>query len=178
MKKSINFGFAVPLFFLLMLVFLLWYQLGDDPRILPSALLGKTVPEFQQETLAHTKIDAKVFKGQVTVLNVWASWCLSCHIEHPFLMDIANDKNINVVGLNYKDSRSAANHWLQNYGDPYRQCIYDPEGQLGMQLGVYGTPETFLIDKNGKVRYKYVGQLDAEIWAKHFVPRLKNLTRT
>lgn len=178
MKKSINFGFSIPLIFLMMLVFLLWYQLGDDPRILPSALLNKNVPDFKQETLAHTNINEKVFKGHVTVLNVWASWCLSCHIEHPFLMDMAHDKNITMIGLNYKDSRSAANNWLKNYGSPYQHCIYDPEGQLGMQLGVYGTPETFLIDQKGKVRYKYVGQLNAKIWAERFVPRLKKLTRS
>lgn len=175
MKKSINFGFSIPLIFLVMLVFLLWYKLGDDPTSLPSALLGKEVPVFRQQTLANTNIDNEIFKGQVTVLNVWASWCLSCHIEHPFLMDIARDKNINIIGLNYKDSRSAANHWLKHYGTPYQHCIYDPEGQLAMQLGVYGTPETFLIDKNGKIRYKYVGQLNHEVWAKNFMPRLKKI---
>jgi len=172
MKKIL---YATPLLFIVLLVSFFWYKLDDDPRRLPSALLNKPVPVFSARNLQNKRVTQMQFRDHVSVLNVWATWCMSCHSEHPFLMDIAMQKKVRVIGLDYKDSRSAAQHWLLEYGNPYYQCIYDPEGKLAMQLGVYGTPETFLIDRSGIIRYKHIGELDAKVWVEEFVPRIKRL---
>jgi cytochrome c biogenesis protein CcmG/thiol:disulfide interchange protein DsbE len=109
------------------------------------------------------------------VLNVWASWCSACRIEHPLLVELGRDPAIEIIGLNYKDVRADGLRWLSERGDPYRQTLHDPEGSLGLDLGVYGVPETFVIDAEGVIRHKHVGPLTREVWQQDIAPLLARL---
>lgn len=167
--------FAIPLFFLIGLILLFWFKLGDDPRRLPSPLLNQPAPAFSSYTLEGASIDQTALQGHITVLNVWSTWCLACHQAQPFLMDLAQDKSLQILGLDYKDATPSARAWLAQYGNPYAQCIADQNGELALQFGVYGTPEQFLIDQEGVIRYKHIGPLSKTVWASEFAPRVKEL---
>ena len=136
----------LPLLVFVILVVFLWRGLYRDPHTIPSPLINKSLPSFNL---------LQDFKGHVTLLNVFASWCLSCHTEHPILMDIAHSGEVVVYGLDYKDSHLAEENWLKKYGNPYQKIVDDPDGTLAINLGVYGTPETFIIDRAGIIRDKY-----------------------
>lgn len=156
----------VPLILFIILGGFLWKGLSIDPRELPSALLDKPFPEFslpalQQPERILTKQD---FIGQPVLVNVWATWCPSCRQEHQQLLAIAQSGAIPVIGLNYKDERDLAIEWLQQLGNPYQFNIYDELGMLGLDLGVYGAPETYLLDAQGVIRHRHVGVLTAEAW--------------
>jgi len=156
----------IPLALFIVLGLFLWKGLSIDPRELPSALLNKPFPEFQLSALSDssqtlTKAD---FNGQPVLVNVWATWCPSCRQEHDQLLAIAAEAKIPVIGLNYKDDRDAALNWLQQLGNPYKFNIYDEKGMLGLDLGVYGAPETYLLDAQGIVRHRHVGVVTAETW--------------
>lgn len=163
----------LPLALFALLVGVFYWVLTDedyDPQALPSALLDKPVPAFKLTTLAKQHpVDQSVLQGKMTVLNVWASWCLTCRVEHPFLQQLS-DKGVNLIGLNYKDERDNALAWLSELGNPYHEVIADPQGQLGLDLGVYGAPETYLIDAKGVVRFKHVGELTPQVWETSFIP--------
>lgn len=141
---------------------------GDDPSQLESALIGKPVPVFKLESL---DIPGKVYDrrvlqdGQPMLLNVWATWCPTCYEEHQYLNKLAA-KGVRIVGLNYKDERSKAIKWLNELGNPYALSLFDSDGMLGLDLGVYGAPETFLIDGDGIIRYRYAGNMRDEVWHK------------
>lgn len=167
--------FILPLVIFGILVAFLWKGLARDPNLLPSALIGQPVPIFQASSLEGRKVTHESFKGTVTLLNVWATDCDACQVEHPFLIDIAKKEGIQVVGLNYKDNRQAANHFLSKMGNPYKEVIYDPEGKYGMLFGVYGTPETYLINKRGIVCYCYVGQITFDVMNEDLLPRIARL---
>lgn len=157
----------IPLALFIVLGLFLWKGLSLDPRELPSALLNKPFPEFQLSALSDpektlTKAD---FIGQPVLVNVWATWCPSCRQEHDQLVAIAAEEKIAVIGLNYKDDRDAALNWLQQLGNPYKFNIYDERGMLGLDLGVYGAPETYLLDAQGIIRHRHVGVVTAETWA-------------
>jgi cytochrome c biogenesis protein CcmG/thiol:disulfide interchange protein DsbE len=166
------------LIFLLLAIFL-WKGLHEDPSQLPSPLLNKPFPTFAAYTLldSHKLIDQRQFLGHITLLNIWASWCISCHVEHDTLMTISRSGIVDLAGLNYKDQRDAAIQWLKKAGNPYSQIIYDPEGKIALNLGVYGTPETFLIDPKGIIRYKYVGPITSEVWLQDVMPQIQQLER-
>jgi len=135
-----------------------------DPTELPSPLIDKPFPDFQLQELRSGKaLTAADLKGKAVLLNVWATWCVSCKMEHPFLLQLAKE-GVVIVGLNYKDDSSQALLWLQNLGDPYVFNISDPQGKLGLDLGVFGAPETFIIDQQGIVRHKHVGVIDQRVW--------------
>lgn len=164
--------FVLPLAVFLALVSLLAIGLTRDPRLVPSPLIGQPVPDFsltdlQQPDRSLTQAD---LVGQVYLLNVWATWCVSCRAEHQVLMAIARQGEIPIYGLNYKDDRDEAVRWLQTLGDPYVTNLYDPEGHVGLDLGVYGTPESFLVDRAGIIVHKHVGPLTLETWQKHLRP--------
>ena len=144
---------------------------GDyDPSALPSALIGRTLPEFELATLeSETLIGVDDLPGGPYLLNVWATWCVACKAEHPYLNRLA-DGGITILGLNYKDDRQDAIRWLNRLGDPYQLNIFDAEGSLGLNLGVYGAPETYVIDETGVVRYRQVGVLNERVWRKHIQP--------
>lgn len=145
---------------------------GDfDPNALPSARIGQTLPEFELgvlhddgQLIANQGLPQKPF-----LLNVWATWCVSCKVEHPYLNELSNS-GITIVGLNYKDERIAANKWLDRLGNPYLFNLFDLEGKFGLNLGVYGAPETYVIDENGIVQYRHVGVMNDKVWQRKILP--------
>jgi len=174
MNKKILF---IPLVLFLLLAAALLYQLsrnaeGDDPTRLESALIGKPVPVFTLESLDQPgKIyhQAVLHDGKPILLNVWATWCPTCRAEHQYLNSLAR-QGVRVVGLNYKDERNKAVNWLNTLGNPYALSLYDGNGMLGLDLGVYGAPETFLIDGNGIIRYRHAGDLNERVWQQEVKP--------
>ena len=162
------------------LVIVLAIGLQRDPRLVPSPFIGKPLPTFSLPSLHDTTqtVSSDVFKGQISLLNVWASWCVSCRVEHPFLIELAKQQALPVYGLNYKDKREDAIRWLKQLGDPYAVIAFDELGRIGIDLGVYGAPETFLIDKNGIVTYKHIGPVTPEVWEKTFVPLILELQKS
>ena len=163
------------LFMLLVLAFVIQLQRnagGEDPTMLESALIGKPVPEFKLESLdkpGKTFDQSVLHDGKLMLLNVWATWCPTCYAEHQYLNKLAA-KGIRVVGLNYKDDRQKAVKWLNDLGNPYALSLYDGDGMLGLDLGVYGAPETFLIDGNGIIRYRHAGDLNDRVWQQEIEP--------
>lgn len=146
-----------------------------DPQALPSALLGQPVPAFQLQNLQQQAVNNSHLPKQNYLLNVWATWCPTCHQEHSFFNELAA-QGILIIGVNYKDERQAALQWLDNKGNPYGFNIFDPEGLLGLDLGVYGAPETFVVNTDGIIVYKHVGAVDQTVWQQKlagFFPQLK-----
>jgi len=151
--------------------------LSLDPKKLPSALLDKPVPSFNlpqlhNASLSFTPAD---MKGKVWLLNVWASWCAACRSEHPLFMQLARQGDFPIYGLNYKDRPEDGKQWLRQLGDPYKVSVSDLAGNVGIDFGVYGVPETFLIDKEGVIRYKHVGPVSRTDWKQIIEPKMKEL---
>ena len=170
---------SIPLAIFVVLVAFLWVGLGRDPREVPSPLIGKPAPAFRlaklhapDETLAASDL-----KGKVWLLNVWASWCVSCREEHPLLMQLAKANIVPVYGLEYKDEPADGRRWLTQNGDPYTASIVDRDGRVGIDYGVYGVPETFLIDKAGVIRYKQIGPINADALQRKILPLVRELQR-
>lgn len=173
MKRAI---LLLPLALFLALAVFLYRGLFLDPSELPSALIGKPVPEFALPAVddpARTLTLADL-KGKPALLNVWATWCVSCKAEHPVLTELAA-QGVNIVGINYKDDNANALKWLQEFHNPYQLDIRDEQGSLGLNLGVYGAPETFLIDKDGVIRHKFVGVIDQRVWREQLAPLYQQL---
>jgi cytochrome c biogenesis protein CcmG/thiol:disulfide interchange protein DsbE len=169
--------YLLPLALFLAMAGLLYRGLSIDPRLVPSPLIGKSAPAFSLARLedpAATLSNAD-FKGQVSLLNVWATWCVSCRAEHQVLMQLSKSTDVAIYGLNYKDERPAALRWLQQFGDPYRANAFDADGRVGIDWGVYGTPETFIIDKQGVIRHKHTGPLTWDIVQHEIMPLVKQL---
>ena len=173
MNKKLLF---IPLFVFLGLVAVFATQLiknshGDDPTKLESVLVGKSVPEFRLEDLAELGklYDQSIFKGEPLLLNVWATWCPTCYAEHQYLNELAS-QGVKIIGMNYKDERDKAVQWLNELGNPYLISLFDGNGMLGLDLGVYGAPETFLIDAQGKIRYRHVGDVNDRNWNETLKP--------
>ncbi len=170
--------FLVPIILFAALGLLLAYGLLLDPRKIPSPLVGKELPAFSLATVANPNrsIGSDALRGRVYLLNVWASWCVACREEHPLLNELARRKTVPIIGLNYKDKREDALRWLTGMGDPYEASLSDLDGRLGIELGVYGVPETFVIDKNGVIRYKHVGPLTPEVLQQKLLPLVKEIS--
>jgi len=158
-----------------LVVFLAVGLLRGDPRALPSPFIGKPAPTFELPTLEDPDmtIGSADLSGKFTLVNVWATWCGGCRTEHPFLLELAANNTIPIYGINWRDQRGEAMRWLQNLGDPYVASGFDADGRVGIDWGVYGAPETFLVDANGIVVYKHLGPLDRQSWEKEFVPRIE-----
>ncbi|MCW8331202.1 DsbE family thiol:disulfide interchange protein [Photobacterium sp. SDRW27] len=168
----------LPLFFVLLLGGIIVMAMGEQNNSTVSPLQERSVPEFslaslQQESLTLTEVS---LTGQLQLLNVWASWCGICKSEHAFLMELAKQDQVKIVGLNYRDDRQSALNELAASGNPYQKVIFDPKGSLALDLGVYGTPESYLIDQNGVIRQRYVGTLTPQIWQQEFVPVINQLS--
>ena len=169
--------FLIPIAAFVLLGLLLAYGLKLDPRKIPSPLVGKPLPAFALPSVAEPKrtIRSDDLRGRVYMLNVWASWCAACRDEHPLLVQLAQSRSVPIIGLNYKDQRADAMKWLAALGDPYELSLSDLDGRAGIELGVYGVPETFVIDKAGVIRYKHIGPLTPEVWQTKLAPLLQEL---
>jgi cytochrome c biogenesis protein CcmG, thiol:disulfide interchange protein DsbE len=169
--------FIIPLGLFALLVFFLWRGLRLDPREVPSPLIDKPAPAFTLTRLddEQRNIRRDDLLGQVWMLNVWASWCVACREEHPTLMAFSRTKTVPVIGLNYKDQRAEGLAWLTQFGNPYDASAFDQTGRVGIDFGVYGVPETFVIDKKGMVRFKHIGPLTPKVLQDRIVPLLKEL---
>lgn len=172
--------FLLPLGLFIVLVALLAVGLTLDPREVPSPLIDKPAPEFTLPQLQDPEktISQKEMLGKVWLLNVWASWCPSCREEHPVFNAYAKTPGaIPIVGLNWKDKREDGQRWLARFGDPYTASAYDNDGRVGINYGVYGAPETFLIDKSGVIRYKKIGTVTPEVLEKEILPKIRELSQ-
>lgn len=169
--------YLIPLGIFVVLAAFLGVGLKLDPREVPSPLVGKPAPAFTLPTLADpsASFSAEQMKGQVWVLNVWASWCVPCLAEHPYVTQLARLPGITVVGLNYKDKPEDAKRWLARHGDPYRAIAADADGRVGIDYGVYGVPETFVIDRQGVIRHKHIGPITPEALRDEILPVLRRL---
>ena len=178
--KMSSVKFIIPLVVFLILVLSLWQGLKKDPHMMPSALIGRPMPQFTLASANHpqTVLTNNIFKGQVSLLNVFASWCITCRAEHAVMMDIHDQHVVRMYGLAYKDSRAQLLPWLHQFGDPYAQVIDDSQGQLAINLGVYGTPETFIIDQKGIIRYKHVGAVSPTLWQDQLQPLILKLNQS
>ena len=172
--------FVVPLAVFVVIVGFLLIGLGRDPREVPSPLIDKPAPVFSLAQLDQPSktLGTADLKGQVWLLNVWASWCVSCRDEHPLLVELARAKIVPIIGLNYKDEPQAGLGWLGRFGNPYTTSVIDRDGRVGIDWGVYGVPETFVIDKQGTVRYKQIGPVTAEVLEKKILPLVRELQKS
>ena len=169
--------YLIPLaVFLAMLVFL-GVGLGLDPHEVPSPLIDKPAPAFRLQTLESPSrlLSSEDMRGQVWLLNVWASWCSGCREEHPVLVEFAKTRVVPIVGLDYKDQPDDARRWLANFGNPYLASVSDLDGRTGIEFGVYGVPETFVIDKAGVIRYKQIGPITPKVLHDTILPLVKKL---
>ncbi|HUU71528.1 MAG TPA: DsbE family thiol:disulfide interchange protein [Burkholderiales bacterium] len=167
----------IPLVVFALIVVFLWVGLSLNPREVPSPLIGKPAPVFELPQLRESgaAIRSGDLKGQVWLLNVFASWCTPCLEEHPYLVSLAQRDLVPVYGLNYKDGRNAALKWLGKHGDPYTGIAVDTEGRTGIEFGVYGVPETFVIDKEGVIRFKHIGPLNPRVLDEEVLPLVARL---
>lgn len=169
----------VPIVVFLVLLAILGYGLTRDPSLVSSPLIGKPVPHFSLPLLSDENkiISNPDLQGTPYLLNVWASWCAACRIEHPLLLQVAQQNAVPIHGLNYRDKREDAQVWLERLGNPYDLVAFDETGALGLDLGVYGAPETFLVDRNNVIVYKQVGPITEKVWAEELQPRIAELQK-
>ncbi|HSI53840.1 MAG: DsbE family thiol:disulfide interchange protein [Ramlibacter sp.] len=172
--------FLIPLALFGVLVAFLAVGLNRDPHQVPSPLVNKAAPAFKVPQLiaAEQQFSPADMKGQVWMLNVWASWCVACRVEHPLLVQIGASKVVPLIGLDYKDKRMEALGFLSKHGDPYNLSAFDPDGKVGIDYGVYGVPETFIIDKNGVIRHKQIGPITPEALEKTILPLINELKKS
>ena len=172
--------FIIPIGLFATLAVFLFIGLSRDKETLPSPLIGKPAPAFSLSQLHQPErtLTTTDMRGQVWLLNVWASWCVSCRVEHPLLVDLARANIVPVIGLAYKDKRDDGLGWLKANGDPYKLSIVDQDGRVGIDFGVYGVPETFVIDKAGIIRYKQIGPLTADALKQTILPLVRELQRS
>ncbi|MGC1181680.1 DsbE family thiol:disulfide interchange protein [Legionella sp.] len=166
----------IPIVFFVLLSAFLWRGLSLKPQDLPLAQLGKSLPDFILPQLQHPDVvfNANQIRNQVVLLNVWASWCAACAEEQVFMLQLARE-GVPIYGLNYKDKSEDALQWLAQWGNPYQLVVQDREGKVAIDLGVYGAPETFVIDKKGIIRYRHAGIIDEELWQKEMKPLMMQL---
>ena len=171
--------FLLPLAAFAVLVAFLAIGLTHDPRDVPSPLVGKPAPAFTLPQLhdAAKSFSAADMKGRVWLLNVWASWCVSCREEHPVLVEFAKTRQVPIIGLDYKDQAADGKQWLADLGNPYTLAVVDADGRVGIDYGVYGVPETYVIDKQGIIRMKHTGPITPESLNKKILPLVAELSR-
>ena len=169
--------FLIPLGIFIVLVGFLAVGLKLDPREVPSPLVGKPAPDFKLALLSDSgkQLTPADLRGKVWLFNVWASWCASCRQEHELLLDLAKQGSVPIYGMDYKDQPADAQAVLNRYGNPYVETVVDLDGRAGINYGVYGVPETYLIDRNGIIRYKHTGPLTVEVLSKKILPLVKEL---
>ncbi len=175
MRRSLR--YLLPLAIFLGMAAFLYKGLSMNPREIPSPLIGKSVPDFELPRLQvpGAKVSNRDLLGKVSLLNVWATWCVSCRAEHRVLVQLARAKVVDIYGLNWRDDWAGAEEWLARLGDPYVATAVDQEGRTAIDLGVYGAPETFVVDKQGIIRYKHAGPLSADLLESKILPMVEEL---
>ena len=169
----------IPLILFLVIAAFLFLSLNSNPSKLPSPLLGKTFPSIEGKDFYSDKTIkvSSLFDNKMTLINVWASWCTTCRKEHQMLMNLSKKTDLQLIGINYKDSRDNGEKYLKIMGNPFDHVIFDPDGKIGIDLGITGTPETFLISTDGLVLYKYIGEIDSRVWEDNFAIHLNKYER-
>jgi cytochrome c biogenesis protein CcmG/thiol:disulfide interchange protein DsbE len=169
----------IPLIVFAIIAVALAIGLTKDPRRMEVTLIDSPFPDFDLETLYAPDIrqSQNLLKGQVSLINVFGSWCVTCNVEHPILIDIAKDETIRLIGHNWRDDREKAKIWLERRGDPYDEILFDPDSELAIPLGVVGAPETFITDGQGRIRYKHSGAISFEDWETVLKPLLQSLAQ-
>jgi cytochrome c biogenesis protein CcmG/thiol:disulfide interchange protein DsbE len=163
----------LPLALFVVFAGFLYLSLDSNPRKLPSPLVGKAFPAvsgtelFSGETI---KLNDLFINEKFSLVNVWASWCVTCRAEHTVIMNTAKNETLQMIGINYKDEQENAKKYLEMLGNPFEVIVFDPEGEIGLELGVYATPETFLVDREGLIVYKHIGEINNQAWQENFVP--------
>ena len=172
--------YFLPLAVFVGLLWFLYTGLSLNPREIPSALINKPTPSFELAQLhsPDKKLGNADMKGKVWLLNVWGSWCVSCRYEHPFLNQLAKEQVVPIIGLNWKDKPEDAKAWLAKFGDPYMVSVSDLDGRTAIDFGVYGAPETFVIDATGMIRYKHTGPIDATVLREKLLPVIRELKKS
>jgi cytochrome c biogenesis protein CcmG/thiol:disulfide interchange protein DsbE len=167
----------IPLVLFAVFAVFLYNNLGRDTKKLPSPLIGKVFPNIQVTDFNSGKhyFPLDKIKGKVSLVNVWASWCVTCKAEHPDMMHISNNSIVQIIGINYKDTRALGLDFLQQRGNPYDEIIFDDQGKLGLELGVYAVPETFIVDRKGVIRHKVIGEITQQNWVTQILPLVKAL---
>lgn len=175
MSNKLKKSYFIPFIAFLVLITGLLLSLYWQHRALPSPLLNQPAPPLNLPNLSPSQqpLTQHDWEGNLALINVWATWCASCIQEHPFLSQLARTKSIAIYGLDYKDDPKSARNWLKRYGNPYTKVGYDLSGNAAINWGVYGTPETFLLDSQGIIRYKYIGPLSQQVWNEKFLPIIR-----
>lgn len=166
LMPMVAFAIMIPIFII---------GLDRNKSVLPSPLLNQQAPEFELPSLkrADVSVGSDNYAGQLALVNVWATWCGGCRTEHGYLMELAARNVIPIFGLNWRDQRVPALGWLDQLGDPYVESAYDEDGRVGIDWGVYGAPETFLVAADGTVLYKHISPMNEQVWAEEFLPRIE-----
>ena len=169
----------IPLALFIVLVGFLLVGLRRDPHEVPSPLINKSAPDFQLPQLqqATATFSAKEMRGKVWLLNFWGTWCVACREEHPLLVQYAKTGAVPIYGVDYKDERAAALQWLDEFGNPYTVTAFDVDGRISIDYGVYGAPESYLIDRDGVIRFKQIGPITEDVWQKKNLPLVKELNK-
>ena len=169
----------LPLILFVVLVAFLLAGLRHDPHEVPSPLINKSAPDFQLPQLqqATATFSAKEMRGKVWLLNFWGTWCVACREEHPLLVEYAKTGGVPIYGVDYKDERAAALQWLDEFGNPYALTAFDVDGRVSIDYGVYGAPESYLIDRNGVIRFKQIGPITEDVWQNKILPLAKQLNQ-
>lgn len=170
-----RFKFYLPVIGFFVVAIAMWRGLSLDSKTLPSMLIDKPIPSFELTSVDGDTVSNSDLPGQIFLLNVWGSYCLPCLIEHPTLMRLSEEGEIPVVGVNYRDRQDLALDWLQENGNPFAFSILDESGRFGIDLGVYGAPETYLVDGSGVIRFRHVSVLDETVWQEQFLPAIAEL---
>lgn len=168
---------TIPLIIFLLIVGIFTFSLRRDPTHLPTEILNQPLPDFTLPSLEDTtrKLTKSDLSGKVRLINIFGSWCVACVQEHPTLMAIAHSREVEIIGINWRDEREKARHWLTHYGNPYTDIIFDETSLLAIDLGVSGAPESFIIDHTGYIRYKHVGIITPQIWTDTLRPLIRSL---
>ena len=171
--------YFLPFIAALILIPIMILGLRSDPSELPSQYIGKPAPTFDLPTLRdpNKRVSDADLMGQLSLVNIWATWCAGCRAEHPFLMELSREKSIPIYAINWRDNRDDALNWLGQLGDPYVASGFDADGRVGIDWGAYGAPETFLVNPEGNVVYRFTGPLSRALWYQEFVPRIAELSK-
>ena len=165
----------IPLIVFVVIAVFLYFSLNSISSKLPSPLLGKMFPNIEAKDFYSNEsiLLTDLFSEKMSLVNVWASWCVTCRQEHQMMMKIANNKNLQLIGINYKDTRADGEKYLKLMGNPFDVIVFDPNGKIGLNLGVYATPETFLVNQQGVILFKHIGAIDFKVWEEGFIPYMK-----